>query len=700
MKAQPTRQRARTSHHLLWLLAVLISFVTFGCTIEVEESPEPTTCDEPQPIKGINPSTGECEWTTTCDSEDWAPCGSETYECSEIPADLCALDDRCEPVTSQLCPGCDPSTNEACPPCSTEEYCAERPSGCDTLDETSCAQSPECYPEYGWTGSAEPITTEPNGGSDDEDVDGGAPSTDAAPYPSDPPTDTWAFIGCFEVPSGPCEGLDEQSCIQTRECAPVYETSLCDCAPPYDENGDGLEDWACNCADVEGFAGCEWIPTTPDDCFNAYDPNECEDLPGCSWVEEGGGDREAPPTTEPCLCDGVTDSDCACVDPAQPAYIGYCTPDAPDSCYDIADPNACYSMPGCTWYEESYPGETPIVDCLCDDGTDNCDCGAPAAPYIDGRCGPEEVPPPTCWDHYDPNQCLNSGCEWVNEGGVDLPEPPPPCECAPGELCDCDTGGAQEPYYGYCQPPQTNGCWDYYDEFSCASNPECEWSPEGGPYPEPDYCGCAIDEPNCDCAAPIPMPYPGGFCHERIQQGCDGYYDEFSCASSPECEWTAIDGGGFAPPLCDCIEGDPTCVCAEPPPAEGFCQDNSITPNGCWDYYDEFSCTSNPGCGWGTETGGGIAYPAECLGLDTRWDESTGLCFSADGQEADPICCEMGDVIDIGYCYEVEPPNDCSAIDQIDACAASGCTWEELAVPCFCEDPDLGCECPTVGVCR
>lgn len=688
-----TSQAATSRFRLLiaLLIALLGGLAATGCTI-IEENTPPEEC-EAQPLRGINPATGECEWASSCDAEGWAPCGSEEYECSEIPADLCALDDRCEVAMMGACPAidCDPASG-ACPDCTTEEVCIERhvASECEGLDEQSCLAAPGCEPEYGVIGAA----TRPAEG------DAGAP----LPEEDALPPEEWGYIGCYEPPTSRCDGLGEAACIDAPGCEPYYASEPCDCGelPPGAQG-----DIACNCADIARFAGCGEVPTQS--CYDIYEPDRCAQTPGCGWFEDLATPG-ADPVDDICLCEDG-DEDCGCGGMGAAPYPGgYCGPtDLPQSCYDVYDPNTCEDTPGCAWFD-GFGGGVDEPTCACPEGAE-CDCIETAPELIAGYCGPEDQPR-TCWDYYDFDQCRSNGCEWVNENVVE------PCTCEPNGDCLCP-GDGERIAWGYCQPPRPEGCSAYYDQYSCSSDPSCEWEGFGGGALPENPCDCAPDDSNCGCDI---LPYPEeGICRDREIQpdGCETYYDEYSCNSNPDCAWTPEQGGGgggllppcdcepddpactciIEPPICDCAIDDPNCACTDPaPPLGGYCSTRDVPPPPACEYYDAFSCNSDPSCMWNSDAGGALPIaPPECG--DVRLD-ADGICYNAEGFEVDPYCCDQGDPIPEGYCTPTTITTGCDALGDEASCLDSGCSWELLAVPCFCDDPDLGCECPEVGVCR
>lgn len=642
----------------LWVAALLV-----GCQGVEEGGDDTQECFSVQ-LYGRNPATGACELApVTCPqrvpgSSDW-----------QLPEGWAACDDV--PPINNTCAG---------------------------LDEYTCYATPGCEPLYSREdgSNARPGSTEPA-----TDLPAGAPvdGDQRAPYPYPMPEDGYAFAGCYEQHVQACEGLDEGTCYATPGCTPVYEGVPCTCAGTSSDPATGAAEYVppedCACPAIAQYARCENnVEPPPPSCYDLYDANACYSIPGCRWVYSNDTTTPSDGADKICFCEDPSSPDCVCGGVPMPPQDGYCEPDVVVNPCNYFNPDECSMDSNCEWIGEG--GFQDPMPCDCAPGED-CACGGGAMPEPWGYCQVRSTKPDNCYDVADEYSCYSiPGCEWIYMRD----EAPPDCICLEGDP-NCGCGGMPYPV-GYCQPMTTYGCWDYYDEYSCGSDPSCMWfsdGTDGGSDIAP--CECAPDDANCACTMPVPAP--GGYCGDRYvePQGCVSYYDEYTCISDPTCAWQALDDGM----QCDCDPAYPDCACFAPP-MSGYCYD--APQNECDFQGDEYSCISTPGCAWTPE--GGEAPPdtepcicpdgspdcQECTSglIDPCWgawlDES-GLCRGA-ADEALPDEC----------CYQVEPPpppgrchvavaNCGDLFDERSCFGVEGCTWltegSRPIAPPICDDP-------------
>ena len=636
------------------LLLLLIPLALTACVEEDPNIDDPEVCVATA-VLAQNPDTGVCEWVNSCDT-DWEPCADIVTDCEDIPADLCELNTECELVEANSCIcfddedcNCDPEPVQVCQEKEVADTCAE-------LDEHACLADPTCEPVYGWIGM---------------------PDCDSMDCMTD---SDWAFMGCVEVELD-CYQLNEVSCIEAAECQwieDLYDTPM----PCYCEEG---EDCKCE-ADppIGGF--CEPVPV--DDCYSITDPASCEERVECDWYEED----------YVCACGPGEECDCL-----MPEFIGYCGDAQPESCYDITDEESCY-ISGCDWIFEAMP-----MPCECYDGEEDCRCAQPDY-YENGYCVPPQVE--SCYDYYDPDTCLDMGCEWIDEYGYD--EMPIP-DCDPDDM-DCGNGLVYYP--GFCQPPTGDACEEIVDPESCFDREDCEWLYFNEP------CVCEDGDEYCNCGD---TDY--GICSTVFEPvDCFDLYDEFSCQDNPECQWVYLD----YEETCVCEDGE-ECYCGEPAPFYGYCEPRPVEPINCYDLWDEFSCQENPECQW-VYYYDDMPMPDECIDEDgdgdcdsfmdpygfceprpvqpiscyDLWDEYSCLenpecqwtnyydydydeCIDEDG---DGNCDAFMDPY--GFC-EPAPiePVDCYEIwDEFTCMDSPECQWVyEDIFPCECDADDPECMC-------
>lgn len=451
---------------------------------------------------------------------------------------------------------------------------------------------------------------------------------------------------CQGIDLGPCAGLDEWTC-----------TTVPGCRPEYDESGGGgapiADDEARIAPEYDPYLGCFPDPQ-PLTCWDLYDPWSCQENPGCQWTETDGD--QPVPMPEPCECPSGSDCECGGSGLIAP---GYCEPQTPPpvQCYDYYDMGSCTSDPRCLWYED---GADPMP--CTGDG-----CGMPAPM---GYCG-EAPPAPTCANNYDELTCASQpGCEWIFSDSN--------CACDPS-VPDC---GCFFPS-GYCTDTTVtpDSCFDHYDEYTCISDPQCEWiGPTGsGEAPVPPPCTCEPGDPDCTCdgSGDIMILYcqPKSDTPPPPPSNCYDAYDLYSCTSLSGCEW--IDNGGMPEP-CDCPIDDPNCGCTAPAPS-GYCQP-STPADACNDYGDAGSCTANTTCEWFPHD---TAPPCDpntdptcktepdpCWGA---WTDETGTCRAPNDGLYPAECC----IDTAGTCQSrPEPTPECGTLwDAIICDETPGCHW-------------------------
>ncbi len=521
-------------------------------------------------------------------------------------------------------------------------------------------------------------------------------------------------------PVTPCSALDEYTCQITNGCQPEYGW-LYGGDTPSTRPVEGAElmpapDW--------GFLRC--VVSPQNNVCQGLPFDTCQAHPGCEPVW-----GSAP-------CDCGDNGFCACPDIA--VYEG-CIAKSNNGCAAFYDPYTCHNAPGCTWLY-TYD-DVPMPDEVCEcDAAGNCACSG-FAPAPTGVCVRDNGPV-NCWEQGNEWACWNAGCEWVY-GDDGFRPPPPPEEC----LCDsegCRCTGAPEPYpgYGYCQPPTTFNCFDYYDPTSCSRDQRCEWFEESF-MPAPCYCP---DGGMCDCER---LPYPMGYCGWRQSNPCDYYGDPTSCQMDRNCEWI---GWGYDEPMPCYCEPNGECRCEAAPPVWGYCTQRSTT---CWDYYDAFACERDSQCQWNYEYDmdpapcfcenpnepcdcGGLWWPGDrgycspqqglsCYDLSDQWScgatpgcrwytddviapappmcpeygryDDTGRCFGPSGYDLPSQCCEQNDPYEPpmpGYCApdEVLPSPCAEHIEPYSCMNAGSCTW--LWADCACPG-DVPCDCMPFGTC-
>ncbi|MDX9723203.1 MAG: hypothetical protein RBU37_20800, partial [Myxococcota bacterium] len=659
-------------------LAVMTGlFALVGCgETEIPVDVEPCIAVAVQ-VKGAD---GQCVWASSCDVNGQELC-EDSFECWELPPDACALDSRCQLSEQMRCPDCLPEQGGDNCRCGGVQVCEPKDAPnkpCTGLDEASCMATPGCQGEYGWLSGTQGAAPMPMPDEPDE---------------MRPPTiPEWGYLACVEASSNDrCEGLDVDACVANPACEPVWGSAPCDCEPG------GM----CACPDIAIYEACVSKPNSG--CAVHVDPWTCDGVPGCHW-EYYYDDMPYP-------CDCPPGSDCLC---AAPAPNGACVPDyEPVECWSLGSADACYAA-GCNWVDGW--GDAPPMPCECFEG-ESCACDPIMVP---GYC--EDPRPRSCYDYYDEYSCGSAGCIWFESGSED-------CVCDPSGACEC----SEKRPWGYCGFPVSE-CEGYGDELSCLSNPSCDWAFSDQPIPDP--CDCGPDAEDCLCFWIEP-----GYCFERsVEPTCYGYGDEYSCVSDPSCEW--VGEQGMDPMPCYCDPNDSTCICEPPPPAgfcqpasiqscwdlsqqaclqddacewieasgdmpvpapplcwemgrltdEGLCLDSTGAelPSECCDAVEpsgfcapvtepvpcyglrEAECLNDAQCSWNTNHG---APPMpECEGAEFGED---GLCY-ANGVEVMLSCCESGD--GYGYC---EPfAATCGANDDEASCAsAEGCEW----LPTNCE---------------
>jgi len=627
------------------LCIIGIALITSACHEPPgDQDPDDVTCTA-EAVLAQNPATGECEWISTCENQDWERC-AEGFECQNLPADACTIDSRCEVQVETVCYDCapmidpnDPDTGDVPCGCFDTTTCVDvtdppPPTTCADLGEAACIKADDCRAEYGWLDGTD--DGQSSGGAApcyDEDGDG---VCDDFVEPDPEPTPEWGFIACVAggtTPPPPPVGCtqygDEGSCTADTACAwyPLYET--CECGPDY-----------CGCSGESTAGYCD--ERRPSSCYDHYDPATCTDTAGCEWVDISSG-------SEDCACP-PEDPDCtSCGGLVAPA--GYCQP-TPEGCFDIASPDVCYDS-GCEW---TWEGEGAPAPCECTDP----DCTTCVEPDPIGFCHPPTMPQ-TCEEVVDAGTCVSmEECEWLEAA----------CACPP-DAPDCDCFAPT----GYCQTRTEPTCYDYYDPTQCTANPACQWT-DGGSGDRVDPCYQAyLDDmgqcigfdgttaPDYCCDPDSGLVAPIGYCEPKPDPiDCWDIYDANICQTHPECQWTEDGGAGFVDP---CYEAylDENGVCTSPfggeAPAECCAEQD---PDPCWGaWLDETDTCRGPN--------DGVLPDTCCTQTEPAPPEPTGYCEPS--MTTEPACTEHYDEF---------------------SCLSAGCDW--LMVPCDCMPDDPMCECP------
>lgn len=668
MKALRIQSRSRLLWHACCLFGIagLVATLGTGCG-EEEQAPqdEDTVCTA-EAVLARNPATGQCEWTGTCNTPAWEPCTTETFQCTDLPPEACALDSRCHLERQTVCTDCAPGgeidggapLDEALPACGScydFAFCVPndppQPVGCAALDEATCLVTPACEALYGWTRHFDRAAPAPG---EDPGCTPETCGTDPAPDPS------WGYLGCTDA----------------------------------------------------GVTTCDTIG----------DPTACDATGGCHWEWYGAEDGPVPGgLLPPCgECDPDDGANCACDPVPVPPPWGYCAnDDQPQSCYDLYDVRSCTTTPGCEWIALGWDGGT---DCGCLADEPGCDCSGRPAPS-GGFCQPSG--PQSCYDFYDERSCASAGCEWSYTDGA-RPDPGEP-QPAPDCLCDAEDpncGGCAlppaPPGYGYCHPPvMPRSCFEYGDMASCQTDPECQWQSlvvdgDDGSSDRIDPCWGAWLDQNGTCRSPndglapdtccaengaAPEPWPSdGYCEPRpTPVTCWDYTDAISCGSHRECLWTnglgsddvdhLIDpcfGAALGPDgACYSSRGDlaPAECCeaqerpAPPPPEDcymaipgpdGACYDafGQLVPDSCCDTGEPFDCTG-------------------------AWRDAFNACRGPADEAFPEYCCAS---IPPSYCMPLWHDDSCSKHTDTFSCTSAGCEWAEYLCNCLPNDP--ACICP------
>lgn len=232
------------------------------------------------------------------------------------------------------------------------------PAACADLDEASCLARSDCEATYVEWGCACPAC---------------APGTDCPPCECDP-APAREFAGCID--RDPCAGLDEQTCVDTDGCTPIYGVGPCPLAPCI-ENPDGTFDCP-PCDDTKYYQGCSSEPINTDPC-SGLSEKQCLSTEGCAPLYGGRGNDVAPPS------DPSDPTDPSSPVPAPDEYLGCYSVPPPSTCADLPQ-DVCIATPGC---EPEY-----IEPCIlvCDD-TGLCQmCGPDNACHpIGEECGCEPI---------------------------------------------------------------------------------------------------------------------------------------------------------------------------------------------------------------------------------------------------------------------------------------------------------------------
>ena len=322
---------------------------------------------------------------------------------------------ECGPVCEIYCPYGNVLDASGCPTCE----CNPSPEGCAELDEYTCIEHPECQPVYGDQGNCTCGPCEPGqdcpcscsgGGSMGGSDDFRAPPVEP-PYPG-------PFLYCEEIPSHPCDGLNEAICIATPGCRPYYGY-----------NGDDPDGrYPCKCDPNDPVCDCVRPPPPPEEVFAYCGPDF---VPGCT------GDLDCPNG----YCElGAT---CAGLD---------CPPPPPSQCvYPNCDDGSallCDALP-----PPCATGEVLSVVGGCWACLDARTCG----PQTGSECQADQDCPHGYCEHY--STCTAIGCP-----------PPPPPQCV---YPNCDDGSelycliARPRCDDHEVPAVRNGCWACVDARSC-----------------------------------------------------------------------------------------------------------------------------------------------------------------------------------------------------------------------------------------
>jgi Cys-rich repeat protein len=533
--------------------------------------------------------------------------------------------------------------------------------------------------------------------------------------------------------NNPCEGLDEQSCLSTAGCQPLYFQPQCACEPcPA-----GVECPACSCGDYS-FASCgvEAMQLPTDRC-SGLSEGACFAEPGCEPVyfsadgsRCGSQDRclgdyagcmESPAKDE---CESLDEQACLARSECEAVYAATrCAADPSLRCVGPSQFSGCKTV-SC---------EPVMCDLACaggfavdEHGCEICRCNRGCG--SDADCGPGEVcefPSYECPDGavcgMPMGVCVQAQVRYCSADS----------DCQAGEVCRADPKDPCSAAGVYCLAPAALICQpacNGLDESACVARPDCRAERAVGCSAEgcvPDAGFRCVDGGQVCPAVACDLWCPNGF--EVDQNGCNTCVcrgavcgSDSDCASGevclfphdvptcPEGAACSIAAGVCAPAgSClsdaDCASGE-SCVfpmygCAEgegcPTPGYGFC--NRIDPG----------CLSDADCGAGqrcvlTDCGPNAdCYPygyCEPAGCASDADCGSGERCELYDYCAAPDCSPYGVCVAAGCSSDA----DCASGHVCEAfatCDAIGCP---PAPPSVCVDVECrsDADCAAGSVCR
>jgi hypothetical protein len=480
----------------------------------------------------------------------------------------------CGPVCDIYCPYGNVIDANGCETCA----CNPPPTGCEGLEEYQCIEDPDCRPIYQAGDEPTDCLCAPCVEGEVCDCRCGTGTGGAGQRPIEP----GSYLGCEYNQPTRCGGLDEEACISTRGCRPVYngggaqrpepDPDVCYCPPCDPDSNEPCP--GCDCEPVpppppHEYAYCE--DSFPESCYD-LDESSCHREPGCeahystvTICSGGGGPDGAGAACDPNVngCDTLPPPPCyeeTQFDGCYPLGGGECRSDADCPTGYCEQAGYCDEF-GCTEY--SY-----CVDPSCDDGTEVIClslppvCGAGQTLAIRNGCY-ECVDARTCGS-VEPNGCAsdadcpNGYCEhYATCTAIGCP-PPPPSQCV-YPRCDDGTEPVCPSLPMECGPGETlavrNGCWACVDARSCDATPPPTCANGGRPGGEGlIYCdGLPVECAPGLVSAPV--------------NGCWGCVEPITCQ-----------------PV-ECSDGQPLMCRALPP----VCAPDQLLGliNGCWACLDQ-----------------------------------------------------------------------------------------------------------------
>ncbi|PLW79880.1 hypothetical protein C0585_05490 [Candidatus Woesearchaeota archaeon] len=460
-------------------------------------------------------------------------------------------------------------------------------------------------------------------------------------------TDEWCDMSIgFETCDNACWACETQkngSYWDNLEAAEkACESSLAGCIfheDPYSYNGFGWCDW-----DFAKTGNCD------DNCWECWDETKCEGSNAeCKWFVD-------PYNSNMGWCDDKTVRTCA------------------NDCFNCWDQQNCVnSEADCTW-DNTYwfckpQGSGGESYEICFDGIDNdadsfIDCGDPECAF-DDFCGGSAIFGSECLSILTQERCEDStkgfNCTWIEDNWgnswCDMPgaqcwlfdDDPASCELEEG--CTYNNMTSTGMTNDFCEInytlSDTASCWDYMDKSTCDAASSCAWTTDQWCIDNPDEPWC-IDNPDY------------GWCDYELWT-CYKYNDNITgCNEDPNCNWM-IDffdtDFGWCDPVCY-SRNSTTCendvngnsgVCKLTDYSNmGWCEPDNML-KGCWDIFDEPTCSDKDSCVWVNDTYGiGNDFCADKFMFDMtqNMDQSPPLILS--NEECNFGSSEQNDICNLG----------------------------------------------------